>query len=36
MALEYDAQKDITESVKLGFEVIRQRVRSGGEGWSGA
>jgi hypothetical protein len=33
---EYDAQQDITESVRLGFEVIRARVRSGGRGWSGA
>jgi hypothetical protein len=29
----YDAADDITESVKLGFEVIRNRVRLGGKGW---
>jgi N6-adenosine-specific RNA methylase IME4 len=32
---KYDAQQDITESVKLGFEVIRARVKAGGPGWGG-
>jgi hypothetical protein len=31
--LEYDADTDIRESVRVGFEVIRVRVRSGGRGW---
>ena len=29
----YDAASDISESVRLGFETIRARVRSGGKGW---
>jgi hypothetical protein len=29
----YDAADDLAQSVKLGFEVIRERVRSGGKGW---
>jgi N6-adenosine-specific RNA methylase IME4 len=32
---KYDAQRDIAESVKLGFEVIRARMRAGGKGWGG-
>jgi hypothetical protein len=30
---QYDAQDDLAESIKLGFETVRQRVRSGGKGW---
>jgi hypothetical protein len=30
---EYDAQDDLAGSIKLGFETIRERVRSGGAGW---
>jgi len=33
MSRPYDSNDDITESVKLGFKVIRERVRSGGKGW---
>ena len=30
---QYDAADDLSKSIKLGFEVIRERVRSGGKGW---
>lgn len=30
---EYDGQKDMTDSIALGFEVIRDRIAKGGPGW---
>jgi N6-adenosine-specific RNA methylase IME4 len=30
----YDPQDDLAKSIKLGFETIRERVRSGGRGWN--
>jgi N6-adenosine-specific RNA methylase IME4 len=33
---KFDPADDIAKSVELGFQVIRERVRSGGRGWRGA
>ena len=30
---DYDPEIDIRKSVRVGFEAIRARVRSGGKGW---
>ena len=30
---DYDAQKDLTGSIKEGFAAIRERVEAGGPGW---
>ena len=29
----YDAAADLAKSIELGFEIVRERVRSGGKGW---
>ena len=31
---EYDADDDLSESIKLGFRVIRERMANGGPGWT--
>jgi hypothetical protein len=34
MEREYDAQDDLEKSLLLGYATIRERVASGGPGWT--